>query len=90
MKESKLIEKNLELSFEFTRYLLAHPELEEKIPKGAQVVLLPDYDEKLRRFNLKNSKRQREEGQPLIYVRIKKLNPERRSRLVGTKIERVA
>jgi hypothetical protein len=90
MKESKLIEKNLELSFEFTRYLLAHPEMERKIPKGAQVVLLPDYDEKLRRFNLKNSKRQREEGQPLIYVRIKKLNPERRSRLVGTKIERVA
>ena len=90
MKESKLIEKNLELSFEFTRDLLAHPEMERKIPKGAQVVLLPDYDEKLRRFNLKNSKRQREEGQPLIYVRIKKLNPERRSRLVGTKIERVA
>jgi hypothetical protein len=90
MKESKLIEKNLELSFEFTRYLLAHPEMERKIPKGAQVVLLPDYDEKLKRFNLKNSKRQREEGQPLIYVRIKKLNPERRSRLVGTKIERVA
>ena len=90
MRESKLIEKNLELSFEFTRYLLAHPEMERKIPKGAQVVLLPDYDEKLRRFNLKNSKRQREEGQPLIYVRIKKLNPERRSRLVGTKIERVA
>jgi len=90
MKESKLIEKNLELSFEFTRYLLAHPEMERKIPKGAQVVLLPDYDEKLRRFNLKNSMRQREDGQPLIYVRIKKLNPERRSRLVGTKIERVA
>ena len=90
MKESTLIEKNLELGFEFTRYLLAHPEVEQKIPKGAQVVLLPDYDEKLRRFNLKNSKRQREEGQPLIYVRIKKLNPERRSRLVGTKIERVA
>jgi hypothetical protein len=90
MKESELIEKNLELSFEFTRYLLAHPEMERKIPKGAQVVLLPDYDEKLRRFNLKNSKRQREEGQSLIYVRIKKLNPERRSRLVGTKIERVA
>lgn len=90
MKERKLIEKNLELSFEFTRYLLAHPEMERKIPRGAQVVLLPGYDEKLRRFNLKNSKRQREEGQPLIYVRIKKLNPERRSRLVGTKIERVA
>ncbi len=90
MKEATLVQKNLELSFEFTRYLLAHPEMEEKIPKGAQVVLLPDYDERLARFNLRNSKRQREEGQPVVYVRIKSLNPDRPSRLVGTKIQRVA
>lgn len=90
MKEAKLVEKNLELSFEFTRYLLDHPELERKIPKGAQVVLLPDYDEELKRFNLKNSRRWQEEDQPVIYVRIKKLAPDRPSRLVGTKIERVA
>ena len=90
MKETKLVERNLELSFEFTRYLLDHPELEEGIPKGAQVVLLPDYDEELKRFNLKNSQRQREEGQPVVYVRIKKLAPSRPSRLIGAKIERVA
>ena len=90
MKETKLIEKNLELSFEFTRYLLAHPDLEESIPKGAQVVLLPDYDAELKRFNLRNSQRQREKGQPVVYVRIKRLNRSRPSRLVGTKIERVA
>ena len=90
MRDSKLIENNLELSFEFTRYLLAHPEMDERIPKGAQVVLLPDYGEKLRRFNLRNSQQQREDGQPVVYVRIKKLNPDRPSRLVGTKIERVA
>lgn len=90
MKETKLIEKNVELSFEFMRYLLAHPELEKRIPKGAQVVLLPDYDERLKRFNLRNSKQQREKGQPVVYVRIKGLAPDRPSRLVGTKIERVA
>ncbi|MBI4522443.1 MAG: hypothetical protein HY695_01380 [Deltaproteobacteria bacterium] len=90
MKEATLVQKNLELSFEFTRYLLAHPEMEEKIPRGAQVALLPDYDKRLARFNLKNSERQREEGQPVVYVRIRKLNPDRPSRLVGTKIERVA
>ena len=90
MKEATLVQKNLELSFEFTRYLLAHPEMEEKIPKGAQVVLLPDYDEKLSRFNLRNSKRQREDGQPVVYVLIKSLNTDRPSRLVGTKIQRVA
>lgn len=57
MKLTQLVEKNMELSFEFMRYLLAHPELEKRIPKGARVVLLPDYDEELKRFNLRNSKR---------------------------------
>ena len=90
MKESELIEKNLELGFEFMRYLAAHPEMEKMIPKDAQVVLLPDYDEKLKRYNLRISKRQREKGQPVVYVRIKELAPDRPSRLVGTKIERVA
>ena len=90
MKEAKLMGKNLELSFEFTRYLLDHPELEDRIPKGAQVILLPDYDEELKRFNLKNARQQREKDQPVVYVRIKKLAPGRPSRLVGTKIERVA
>jgi len=90
MKDSELIEKNLELSFEFTRYLLSHPDMEKRIPKGAMVVLLPDYNEQLKRFNLRNSKRQKEEGQPVVYVRIKGLALGRPSRLVGTKIERVA
>jgi hypothetical protein len=72
------------------RYLLTHPEMEKKIPKNAQVVLLPDYDQKLKRFNLRNAKRQREKRQPVIYVRIKDLAPDQPSRLVGTKIERVA
>jgi hypothetical protein len=90
MKESKLVEKNLELSFEFTRYLLDHPELEERIPKGAQVVLLPDYDEALKRFNLRNAQQQREKDQPVVHVRIKRLTSAHSSRLVGTKIQQVA
>ena len=67
MQESELIERNLELSFEFMRYLLTHPEMEKKIPKNAQVVLLPDYDQKLKRFNLRNAKR-REKRQPVILL----------------------
>ena len=90
MKQTQLVEKNLELSFEFTRYLLSHPDMEKRIPKGALVVLLPDYDEPLKRFNLRNSKRHREKGQPVVYVRIKRLASGRPSRLVGTKVERVA
>ena len=90
MKDTKLMQKNLELSFAFTRYLVAHPELEEKIPKGAQVVLLPDYDEELKRFNLKYAQRQREKDQPVIYLRIKRRATGRSSRLLGATIEQVA
>ena len=90
MKQNKLVEKNLELSFEFSRYLMAHPEVERQIPRGAQVVMLPQYDEELKRFNLRNSKRHRDKGQPVVYVRIKKLASDRPSRLIGTKLERVA
>ena len=89
MRNTTLVEKNIELSFEFTRYLLDHPELEDRIPKGAQVVLLPEYDEKLKRFNMQTAKKQREEGQPVVYVSIKRLAFDRASRLVGTKIERI-
>jgi hypothetical protein len=90
MKDAKQVEKNLELSLEFTRYLLDHPDLEERIPKGAQVILLPDYDEELKRFNLRNAQRQQEKDQSVVYVRIKKLAAGRPARLVGTKLERVA
>jgi hypothetical protein len=89
MRDAGLVEKNLELSFEFTRYLFAPPEMEARIPKGALVVLLPDYDDKLKRFNLKNARQQKEESQPVVCIRIKKLAADRSSRLVGAKIEQV-
>ncbi len=44
MIESELVKKNISLSVEFSKYIFEHPELEDKIPKGAQVVLLPEYD----------------------------------------------
>ena len=87
MKKESLIEKNLELGMEFTRYLFEHPDAEEKIPKGALVVLLPEYDAGLKEFNLKLAKEQQEEGQPVVYVKIKKLAPSHLSRLQETEIE---
>jgi hypothetical protein len=38
----KMIEKNIELSAEFSRFLFEHPELEEKIPLGAEIIFLPE------------------------------------------------
>ena len=89
MKKDKMLERNLELSLEFSRYLFEHPELEKKIPKGAHVALLPEFDPELRRFNLRLARRQQAKGEQVVYVKVPRLAPEKRSRLVGAEIERV-
>jgi len=87
MSEKELIEKNINLSIEFSKYIFEHPELEDKIPKGAQVVLLPEYDEELCAYNLMIAQKQREKGQPVVYVRIGKLLAPRLSRVSKAKLE---
>jgi len=74
-------DKNISLSIEFSKYLFEHPELEDKIPKGAQLVLLPEYDNELSEYNLMIAEKQHEEGQPVVYVKIKKLLAPRLSRV---------
>ncbi len=73
-KES-VFHKNLTLGMEFSRYVMEHPTFAAKIPQNAQIVLLPEYDKKLCQTNLKLADEQREEGQPRVYVHIKKLKP---------------
>ena len=46
-----LAQRNMILSFEFSRYLLEHPEIEVQIPEGASVVLLPEDDPELCEYN---------------------------------------
>ena len=67
--------------------ILEHPELEDKIPKGAQVVLLPKYDKELFAYNLRIAEKQREKGQPVVYVRIEKLLAPRLSRVSKAELE---
>lgn len=90
MNKKRLFDKNLELSTEFSRYILEHPEISEQIPKDAIVVILPEYDKELAEENLKIAKVRREKKQPMVLVRIKKLAPERKSRLIKPKVELVA
>lgn len=55
-KEKEMIERNIELSAEFSRYLFEHPEVETKIPIDAEIVLLPEFDKELKKFNLQLGK----------------------------------
>jgi hypothetical protein len=87
MSEKEFIAKNISLSIEFSKYVFEHPELEDKIPKGAQVVLLPEYDKKLSEYNMTIAEKQREERQPVVYVKIRELLPPRLSRVAKAELE---
>lgn len=84
MTNEELFRKNQQLSTEFELYLLEHPEIEEKIPDNAMMVLLPDYDKELAEMNMQLAEANREPGQSIVYVRVEKL---RVSRIEGLTLQ---
>lgn len=89
MTREEAVNKNLELSFEFDRYLFEHPKFAEKIPDNALVVLLPQYDEELREYNLRIAQENREPDQQLVLVEITSLKPQK-SRLTRPRLKVMA
>jgi len=90
MTDKEFSEKSLTLSFEFSRYILAHPEVEEQIPKGALVVLLLEDDTDFNKRAMELAQAKKEENQPVVIVRVQKLLPPTESRLVNPKLELVS
>lgn len=87
--EKKMIEKNIELSAEFSRYLFEHPEIEAKIPVNVEIILLPEFDLELKKFNLKLGKTIEAEGGRVVYIMIKNIRPKTLSRIEGIELEAV-
>ncbi len=87
--EKKLIERNLDLIFEFEKYVLEHPEITEKIPRDAVVFMKVAGDEKFNLWSERQAKKQAKKGAPLISVTVKKLGPVH-SRIEGLALERAA
>jgi len=57
---------------------------------GAEIVLLPEFDLKLKRFNLAMGKKLEADGVKVIYIKIEKLRSRVLSRIDGIKLENVA
>lgn len=89
-KEKEMIERNLELSSEFSRYLFEHPEIEEKIPINAEIILLPEFDIGLKEYNLKLGRDIESGGDKVIYISIKKVRPKTLSRIEEIELKSVA
>ena len=75
MTEQEIFSKNLILSTEFDRYILEHPDIAEKIPLNAQIVLLPEDDPELCRINIELAEQQKEEEQQVVYIHIGSVSP---------------
>jgi len=66
---------------EFDRYVIEHPEFAVKIPPNAQIVLQVEGDEEYNEWSRQLAEKQREKGQPVIYIKVKGLKPAK-SRLI--------
>ena len=86
-KEKEMIERNIELSAEFSRYLFDHPEIEEKLPMDAEIVLLPEFDGALKEFNFNMGKKIEAGGGKVVYVSIKDIRPKSLSRIENIVVE---
>lgn len=84
MTREELFRKNQQLSTEFELYLLEHPEIESKIPDNAMIVLVPEYDKELAKKNRELAAANKEPGQTIVYVKVKKL---RASRIEGLSLQ---
>ena len=89
IKEHHLIEKNIELSAEFSRYLFDHPELSNQIPIDSELILVPEFDDELREYNLSLGKKIETEGGKVAYVVIKNIHPKTYSRLANVELKRI-
>ncbi|MBS3906413.1 MAG: hypothetical protein KGZ49_05160 [Syntrophaceae bacterium] len=90
MTDKEFFDKSLTLSFEFSRYIIAHPEMEEKIPRGALVILLLEDDPVFNKRAMELAQTNKEVSQPVVVVRIQKLLPPTESRLVNPRLEMVS
>ncbi len=77
MAESKLIanpeqvvERNIALTGQFTRYLLEHPGLFAALPDQFELVLLPQNDTELQLYNLHLLETFGSEGRPVVLARL--------------------
>jgi hypothetical protein len=64
-------ERNLQLTGEFTRYLLQNPEVLDALPDNFELVILPDNDPELQTYSLALlNHRQMDEERPVVIVRM--------------------
>jgi hypothetical protein len=85
-RRNDLFIRNSELSIEFSKYILEHPEMDDLLREDKVIIFLPEFDPELRDFNTKMGKEIEAEGGKVLYIKVKQLSPKTTSRLVGVEV----
>ena len=78
--------RNAMLGVEFDRYVRDHPSFAARIPRGAQIVLQISADARFNTWARRLAERQREAGQPVVHVRVERLQAPK-SRWVSPRLQ---
>jgi len=78
--------RNSELSVEFSKYVLEHPEVDDLLTEDTIVVFLPEFDAELKDFNLKVAREIESDGGKVLFVKVKQMAREVSSRLIGVEV----
>lgn len=70
--KNSTVQKNLDLLNEFMKYAFDHPEIFDRIPQEAQLIILPTNDPKLRAENKRMADSLAKKGEKVVIVEIKK------------------
>ena len=70
MKQNETVRKNLDLHAEWMRYVFEHPEALDRIPPGAELVIIPNNDPPLAIQNKKIADGLRTKGLPFVVVHL--------------------
>jgi hypothetical protein len=86
IQDEDFFNRNAELSVEFSKYVLEHPEIDELLSGEKVVIFLPEFDPELRDFNMRMATEIETEGGKVLYVKVKQLSPKITSRLIGVEV----
>ena len=76
MTKDEIVRKNLDLHAEWMKYVFEHPDVLDRMPKGAILVLLPEDDKEIYDENYKVLKENKEKGIPVFVVTMKTPRPQ--------------
>jgi hypothetical protein len=87
VNSDRFVSQNIELSAEFSRYIFEHPDLEDKIPRDAEVILVPEFDPVLKQHNLKLGRKMKKQGAKVVFVTLNKMRPKAISRIESLAVQ---